>query len=70
MIAFFRCILKSYFSAPVGEYIGETKKRVLTQSIEHQEDSMKEKWEASGATEHSKDCHGQFKWLSPKISII
>ena len=43
---------------------------MLTQSIEHQQDSVKEKWEASGATEHSKDCHGQFKWPSPKISIF
>ena len=48
------------------EYIGETKKRVFTQSIEPQEDSMTGKWEASGATEHSKDCHGWFNWLHPK----
>ena len=41
-----------------GEYIGETKKRVLTRSIEHQEDSMAGKWEASGATEHSKNVMG------------
>ena len=44
------------------KYIGETKNR----SIEHQEDSMTGKWEASGATEHSKDCHGRFNWLHPK----
>ena len=49
-----------------GKYIGETKRRVLTRSIENQEDSMTGKWEASGATEHSKDCHGQFNWLHPK----
>ena len=36
-----------------GEYITETKKRVLTRSIEHQEGSMAGKWEASGAAEHS-----------------
>ena len=48
------------------EYIGETKKRVLTRSIEHQEDSMKGKWEAPVATEHSEDCHGRFNWLHPK----
>ena len=46
--------------------VGETKKRVLTRSIEHQEDSMAGKWEASGATEHSKDCHGRLNWLHPK----
>ena len=27
---------------------------------------MTGKWEASGATEHSKDCHGRFNWLHPK----
>ena len=49
-----------------GEYIGETKKRVLTRSIEHQEDSIAGKWEALGATGHSKECHGRFNWLHPK----
>ena len=38
-------------------HIEETKKRVLTQSIEHQ-GSMAGKWEASGATEHSKIVMG------------
>ena len=41
-------------------YIGETKKKILTRSIEHQTDSIKGKWESSGATEHTKTCHGQF----------
>ena len=36
-------------------------------SIEHQEDSVTGKWEASGATEHSKNCHGWFNWLYPKM---
>ena len=27
---------------------------------------MAGKWEASGATEHSKECHGRFNWLHPK----
>ena len=49
-----------------GEYIGETKRRALSRSIEHQEDSMAGKWEVSGATEHFKDCHGWFNWLHPK----
>ena len=48
------------------EYIAETKKLVLTQSIEHQEDSMAEKWKASDGTEHSKDCHGLFNWVHRK----
>ena len=50
----------------VGGYIGKTKKRVLTRSIDHQEDSMAGKWEAPSATEHCKDCHGRFNWLHPK----
>ena len=27
---------------------------------------MTRKWEASGATEHSKECHGRYNWLHPK----
>ena len=49
-----------------GRYIGETKKRVLIRSLEHQYDSMVGKWSSSGVTEHSKNCHGQFNWLHPK----
>ena len=48
-----------------GEFIEKTKKIVLTQSFEYQKDSMAGKWEASGATEHSKDFHGRFNWLHP-----
>ena len=39
---------------------------MLTQSIEHQEDSMAEKWKTSDVTEHSKDCHGLFNWVHRK----
>ena len=46
-----------------GKYIGESKKRVLTQCIEHQQDSISVKWESSRATEHAKEFHGQFDWL-------
>ena len=49
-----------------AEYIGETKKKVITRTIEHQQDSIKGKWESSGATEHCLKCHGQFIWLHPK----
>ena len=52
------------------KYIGESKKWVLTQWIEHQQDSMSGKWESSGATEHTKECHGQFHWLHPKTVRI
>ena len=43
-----------------AEYIGETKKKVLTKTIRHQQDSLKRKWESSGVTEHCLKCHGQF----------
>ena len=48
-------------------YISETKKKVITRTIEHQQDSFNGKWESSGATEHSLECHGQFNWINPKI---
>ena len=52
-------------------YIGETKKKVLTRTIEHQQDSIKGNWESSGATEHCKSCHGQFNWLHPDtLSVV
>ena len=46
-------------------YIGETKK-VITRTIEHQQDSFNRKWESSGVTEHYLECHGQFNWINPK----
>ena len=51
-----------------ADYIGETKKKVITRTIEHQQDSIKGKCESSGATEHCLKCHGQFNWLNPKTS--
>ena len=47
-------------------YIGETKMKVITRTIEHQQDSFNRKWESSGATEHCLECHGQFNWIKPK----
>ena len=49
-----------------ADYIGETKKKVITRTIEHQQDSIKGKWKSSGATEHCLQCDGQFNWLHPK----
>ena len=39
---------------------------MITRAIEHQQDSIKVKWESSGATEHCLKCHGQFNWLHSK----
>ena len=47
-------------------YFGETDKKVLTKTTEHQQDSFKGKWDNSGATEHSLTCHAQFNWIHPK----
>ena len=29
----------------------------------------KEKWDNSGAAEHSLTCHGQFNWIHPKTIV-
>ena len=47
-------------------YIAETEKKVITRTIEHQQDSFNRKWESLGATEHCLECHGQFNWINPK----
>ena len=47
-------------------YIGETKKKVITRTTEHQQDSFNGKWESSGSTEHCPECHGQFNWINRK----
>ena len=47
-------------------YIGETKKKVITRTIEHQQDSFNGQWECLGATEHCLECHGQFNWINPE----
>ena len=39
---------------------GESKKEVLSHTIENQQESVKEKWESSGTTEHCLKCH---RWL-------
>ena len=41
-------------------YIGEIKKKVITRTIENQQDSLNGNWEGSDATEHCLECHGQF----------
>ena len=47
-------------------YIVETKKKVITRTIEHQKDFFNGKWESSGTTEHCLECHGKFNWINPK----
>ena len=46
-----------------AEYIGETKQKVMTKTIEQQQDSIKGKWEVQV---HCLKGHGHFNWLHPK----
>ena len=39
-------------------YRGETNKKIMTRTIEHQQNNIKGKWESSGATKHCSKCHG------------
>ena len=48
------------------ECMVETKKKVMTRTIENQEDRIKRKCESSGATENCLKCHDQFNWLHLK----
>ena len=47
-------------------YNGETKKKIISRSIEHQQESIKGNWSSSGATEHTKEYLGYFDWLQLK----
>ena len=31
---------------------------------------IKGNWESSGATEHTKECHGQFNWIHPRTIAV
>ena len=50
-------------------YNGETKKKIISRLIEHQQESIKSNWSFSGATEHAKECHSHFDWLHPQNSL-
>ncbi|XP_065657975.1 uncharacterized protein LOC136082496 [Hydra vulgaris] len=51
-------------------YIGETKKKIISRSAEHQRACKNQKWLSSGATEHSRTCRGTFDWLNPKTLAV
>ena len=48
----------------------ETKKKIISRSIEHQQERIKGNWSYSGATEHAKECHGHFHWFHPKTLFM
>ena len=43
-------------------YNGETKKKIISRSIEYQQKSIKGNCSSSGTTEHTKEWHGHFDW--------
>ena len=49
---------------------GETKKKIISRSIEHQQESIRGNWSSSGATEQTRECHGHFDWLHPETLSI
>ena len=52
------------------DYIGETKKKVMTRTIEHQQDRIKRKWESSGAMEHCLKCNGVKISHKQKVDVL
>ena len=48
----------------------ETKNKIISRSIEHQQESIKGNWSYSGATEHTEECNGHFDWLHPKTLFM
>ena len=61
------CLEVYKLSSDCAEEIHWRKKKCApTRSIEHQENSMTGKCKVLDATEHFKDCYGQFNWLHPK----
>ena len=42
------------------------KKKIISRSIEYQQESIKSNLSSSRATEYKKACHGHFNWLHPK----
>ena len=51
-------------------YIAESKKEALMRCIEHPQNSILGNWESSGATEHTKECHGQFNWIHTRTITV
>ena len=41
-------------------YNGERKKKTISRSTEHQQESIKVNWSSSGATKHTKECYRHF----------
>ena len=46
-------------------HIGKTKMKIITRTIEHQQDSFTGKLGSLDATENCLECHGQFDSINP-----
>ena len=46
------------------------KEKVLSGSIQHQQNIMKGEWNVSGVTKHTKDFQGEYNWVNPKTLAI
>ena len=53
---YFYMIIRLRLEKAIFKLIDELKKKVITQCIEYQQDSMNGKWESFGATERTKEC--------------
>ena len=58
------------FLSMVGRNIDRSKKKVLTRCNEHQQDTIKGNWDALGATDHTKEYHGQIKWINLRTITV
>ena len=50
-------------------YNGETKKKIISRSIEHQQESIKSNWSSSGATDHTRNAAVILTGYTPKLSL-
>ena len=54
----------------VSVYNGKIKKKIISRSIEHHQESVKCNWSSSRATEYTREYHGHFDWLHPKSFTV
>ena len=52
----------------VSVYNNESKKKIISRSIEHQQESIKGNWSSSGATEHKRMWRSFRLFTAPKLS--
>ena len=58
---YFYVIIRLHLEKAISKLIDKSKKKVITQCMEYQQDSMNGKWESFGVTEHTKECLEQIE---------